>query len=346
MAGVLIFVLSLGTFAVPEVMGTPAGFSTVTTQIYADLALSSDQASFVDAITLAMLLVVLTLVIVVPADLVLGVRLQISRTAATDVGWPPRARAPRFVVAIAMTLYLTLTTGLPLLALLSAALTRAVGVRSTPANWTLDNFVAVLTPRTGDAIGRSLVLALVAASILLLLGGCTAALGRTRSGRGVGVLVALTLVLPGSTLAIGMLISYGRWLADTTAIILVAYVAKLWAIAHRPIAAALDRVPGGELRAARVSGANLPIALATVVVPRLRTALVTAWGLCFLTALHEVTMSSLLYGPGNETLAVVVLNSADLGRIGVTAALSVVVTALVLIPATAVWVLGRRTARG
>ena len=47
--------------------------------------------------------------------------------------------------------------------------------------------------------------------------------------------------------------------------------------------------------------------------PLLRAALITAWALCFLTALHEVTMSSLLYGPGSETLAVVVLNSADLG---------------------------------
>ena len=34
-----------------------------------------------------------------------------------------------------------------------------------------------------------------------------------------------------------------------------------------------------------------------------------AWLICFLTAPHEVTMSSLLYGPGSETLAVIVLNS-------------------------------------
>ena len=62
--------------------------------------------------------------------------------------------------------------------------------------------------------------------------------------------------------------------------------------------------------------------------------MITAWALCFLTALHEVTMSSLLYGPGSETLAVVVLNSADLGRVGVTAALSVLVTAVVVLPAS------------
>jgi iron(III) transport system permease protein len=103
--------------------------------------------------------------------------------------------------------------------------------------------------------------------------------------------------------------------------------------------------PAG-LQAARASGANLPTALATVVLPLLRPALITAWALCFLTALHEVTMSSLLYGPGTETLAVVVLNSADLGRIGVTAALSVLVTVVVVVPGGALWMLGRRSRHG
>ena len=152
-------------------------------------------------------------------------------------------------------------------------------------------------------------------------------------------------MLPGSTLAIGLLIGYGRWLADTPSIILLAYLGKLWAVAHRPIAGALDRLPPAELQAARAGGAGLLTGVATVVLPPLRPALVAAWGLCFLAALHEVTMSSLLYGPGSETLAVVVLNSAELGRVGVTSALSVTVTLLVVVPGAALWALSRRGAR-
>jgi iron(III) transport system permease protein len=178
-----------------------------------------------------------------------------------------------------------------------------------------------------------------------VLGSLAAALGRTRGGRSLSVLLTLTLVLPGSTLAVGLLIGYGRWLADTVVIILIAYLAKLWALAHRPMSAAVDRLPSASLHAARVSGAGLPTALATVVVPLLRPALIAAWGLCFLTALHEVTMSSLLYGPGSETLAVVVLNSAELGNVGATAALSVLVTAIVVLPGAALWVMSRAGAR-
>jgi iron(III) transport system permease protein len=340
-AAILVFVLSMGAFAIPQLVGAPAGFGTITTRIYADLALGSNPQGFVEAITLALLLVVVTLIVVTPAETWLGGRLQIGRTAARDTDWPTTSRITRVLVTTAMALYLTVTSGLPLLALLSAAVTRAIGVPSTPDNWTIDNFLAVLTPRTGYALGRSLLLALAAASVLMALGSLTAALGRRRGGRSLSILITLTLVLPGSTLAIGLLIAYGRWLADTAVIILIAYLAKLWALAHRPMSAAVDRLPSANLHAARVSGAGLPTALATVVIPLLRPALLAAWGLCFLTALHEVTMSSLLYGPGSETLAVVVLNSAELGNVGATAALSVLVTAIVVLPGAALWVLSR-----
>ncbi|HEX6759746.1 MAG TPA: iron ABC transporter permease, partial [Propionibacteriaceae bacterium] len=340
-AAVLVFVLSMGAFAIPQVVGAPAGFGTMTTRIYTALAMGSNPQGFVEAVTLAVLLVVVTLIVVASAERLLGERLQLGRTAARDTDWPSSRRTTRVTVTMAMALYLTITSGLPLLALLSAAVTRAIGVPSTPDNWTMDNFLAVLTPRTGYALGRSLFLALAAASVLMVLGSLTAALGRTRGGRSLSVLIMLTLVLPGSTLAIGLLIGYGRWLADTVVIILIAYLAKLWALAHRPMSAAVDRLPLASLQAARVSGAGLPTALLTVVVPLLRPALLAAWGLCFLTALHEVTMSSLLYGPGSETLAVVVLNSAELGNVGATAALSVLVTAIVVLPGAVLWVLSR-----
>jgi iron(III) transport system permease protein len=337
-AAVLVFVLTLGSFAIPQVMGSPAGFATITTRIYANLSRSSDPAAFIEAILLALLLVAIAVVVVAPADQVLGPRLRVTRAATTDPAASARGRRPSDrLVAATIGGYLLLAVGLPLVALMSAALTQAVGLSPAPANWTLDNFRAALTARNGEALGRSLLLALAAASVLVVLGGCVAALERTRFGRGTGTLVMLTFVLPGSTLAVGLLITYGRWLGDTVLIILLAYLAKLWAFAHRPISGALDRLPPDEVFASRVSGASPLVALRTVVLRPLAPALVAAWLVCFLTALHEVTMSSLLYGPGNETLAVVVLNSAELGQVGQTAALSVVLTLLLLVPAGLSW---------
>ena len=334
----LVFVLTLGTFAIPQVLGAPAGFSTVTTRIYADLSIGGDPASFLEAVTLALLLVLVTAACVAPTDAVLGPRLRTARPADPQAGQAmPGQPGVRRAQSAALAGYLLLTTALPLAALVLASVTRALGVPPTPANWGLDHYREVLTPRTAEALGRSVGLAVVAASLLVLLGGLVAVRERRRSGRAAATLITLTLVLPGTTLAVALLITYGRWLSGTLTLILLAYLAKLWAFAHRPIAGALDRLPADELRAARASGAGVLTAVRTVALRPLAPALLAAWLICFLTALHEVTMSSLLYGPGSETLAVIVLNSQELGRIGPTAALSVVLSLLVAVPALLLW---------
>lgn len=337
-ASVLVFVLTLETFAVPQVMGTPAGFKTVTTTIYADLSLGGDPFSFVEAVTLALFLVVCAAVIVLPADTVLGPRLRTQRAAAPEGPpiTPAQGTASRWAAA-GFGCYVLLGIVLPLVALVATAVTRSVGLQPRPDNWTLENFSRVLGTRTFEALGHTLVLAATAASVLTVLGGCLAALERRRSGRWAAGLVTLPLVLPGSTLAVALLISYGRWLGGGLTLILLAYLAKLWAFAHRPISAALDRLPPEEVFAARASGATSFTAVRTVVLRPLAPALVAGWLICFVTAMHEVTMSSLLYGPGSETLSVVVLNSQQLGTVGPTAALALLITLLTVVPALALW---------
>lgn len=342
-AGVLTFVVTLESFAIPQVMGAGAGFNTVTTKIYQDLALGSDPRSFVEAVTLALLLVVLAAAVVGPADALLGPRLRVERAAQ-----PPGAAVVTtrttgsWVIAGVIVGILTLTVVLPSLSLFAAAVTRGIGLPPTPDNWTLSHLRDVLTGPTLSALGRSVQLSAVAATALVVLGALVAALERGRRGRLLGAMVTLTLVLPGSTLAVGLLIAYGEWLGGTLSIILLAYLAKLWALAHRPIAGALDRLPRAELLAARASGAGLLDAMRTVVARPLAPALLGAWLLVFVTALHEITMSSLLYGPRSETLAVVVLNHQELGQVGETAALAVLLTVLLVLPAVPLLVILRR----
>src|SRR3954454_7381990 len=346
-AAVLVFVLTLGTFAIPQVLGAPAGFDTVTTRLYADLSLGGAPETFLEAVALALLLVLVAAVCVVPADTLLGPRLRAVRTAEPQAARPlPGRPSVRRAGTAALGGYLFLALVVPLAALVLASVTRALGVPPTPGNWGLDALPQLLTPRPGEPLGRSLGRSLVAATLLVAVGGLVAGVERRRRGRGTGRVLPLPLVLPGSALAVGLLIAYGRWLSGTLTLILLAYLAKLWAFAHRPIAGALDRLPPDELRAARASGAGRLTAVRTVALRPLAPALLAAWLICLVTALHEVTMSSLLYGPGNETLAVIVLNSQELGRVAPTAALSVVLTLLVAVPALLLWGATRRLAAG
>jgi iron(III) transport system permease protein len=326
--GTLAFVTAVNAFGVPAVLGTPTGFTTVTTLIYADLIRSADPAAFTRVLVLSAGLVALTLAVVAQGDLRAGLAGAVRRTGASAGGATalPRAR----VGAAAVWVYAVSSAIVPLVGLALMAFTRAVGLPPVPSNLTLDNFKEAVGGIGAPALGRSLVLSVAAATIALGLGALITALRRQRLGGGLGTIVTLTFALPGSALAVAVLLSYGSWLRDTMLLILIAYLAKFWALAQRPLAGAADAIPDDLQRAARASGADAATAVRTVTVPLLRPALAAAWLLVFLFALHEVTISSLLYGPGSQTLAVVVLNLRQLGDVTVTAALSLVLTMLVL----------------
>jgi iron(III) transport system permease protein len=280
-----VFVFAINAFGVPAVLGTPAGFATITTRLYQDLALSADQAAFVRATTMAATLVVVALVVVGSAD-----SLLVGRGAArTALPAGSAHGGGRRLLAVLLGGAIFVTTILPLVALVLAALTRATGLDPVPANWTLDNFAAALDSRFLGGLAHSLVLAIAAASVVLVLGAVGVAARRGRS-RLLGTAITLGFAVPGSALAVAVLLAYGGWLRDTLAIILVAYVAKFWALGHRQLAGSVDRLPRDHVRAARASGAGALDAFRSVVVPTLRPSIMAAWLIVFVFALHELTI--------------------------------------------------------
>ena len=348
---VVSFVFAVNAFGVPAILGTPAGFATITTRLYQDLARSSDPAAFAEAGVLAATLVVLALAVVGPADAWLTGR-PATRTGETGGG--PRGAGPgvpgapgvrrRSVAVLLIGGVTVLATIVPLVAVVLTALTRAVGLDPVPANWTLANFGDAIDRRFLDGLVHSLGLAVAAATIALALGALLAVLAR-RAGPGGGALrtaATLGFALPGSALAIAVLLAYGGWLRDTLAIILVAYLAKFWALGQRGVAGSLDRLPADAIRAARASGAGPWTTFRTVAGPLLRPSLAAAWLVVFLFALHELTMSSLLYVPRSATLSVVVLNAQQLGDPTVSAALAVLLVGLIGIVAVPLALIGRR----
>ncbi len=339
-AAALAFVVAVNSFGIPALLGLPAGFGTMTTRIYQDLARSSAPAAFTRVLVLAAALVVVTVTVVTVADRRFGLARTVVRTAG-PVGGVATPGRKSWWPALGLWVYVAVTALIPLVALVLGSLTRAVGLSPVPANWTLANFREALAGSYGAALGRSLALAAVAATLVVLLGGLAASLVRRRAGRPIGTAAILTFAVPGSALAVAVLLAYGPWLRDTLMIILVAYLAKFWALGHRSIAGSTDAIPPDLYRAARGSGAGPATALGTVIVPLLRPAITVAWAVVFLFAFHELTMSALLYGPGSETLAVVILNLRQLGDVTVTSAMAVILVVLVLVAFVPVVVIRR-----
>ncbi|HVA25842.1 MAG TPA: ABC transporter permease subunit [Chloroflexota bacterium] len=340
----LAFLASASDFGIPAVVGLPARFSMVTTEIYRQLSFSSNQTSFAAAVVLAALLALL-------ACLFLTGIARFNVTAAITAAGRRQASPARWTGRGALLLaigwgWVIISSLLPFAALVLAAFTRAYGLAPVPANWSAEHFAAALNRDGGEALLRSAGLAAAAATAIVVLGIITAFAGRAGAwGRLLEGAVALPYAIPGSALAIAIILAFSQWLYGTLAIILLAYVARFWALGHRPISSALAQVNPETVQAAQVSGAGVLRSLATGVWPAIASASALAWLLVFLTALHELTVSSLLYTPATQTVAVVVLNSEQEGDVARTAALAVLLTTIVLsaaVPAT--WLGSRRRA--
>lgn len=343
-AAALVFVTCVNSFAIPEVLGTPAGFATMSTLVYDDLNLSADPDAFRQLAVVALAMAALVLVIVGAADLLLGGlpgRGEAWNGAARTTAAPgsrSQVRATRTLVA----LYALLAAAVPFVVLVADAITRAPGLSPAPSHWTLGNFSAAMAGETVPAILRSLALAAAAALLIPAMSLAVVATGRGLRGL-LGTAVTLAYAIPGSALAVGILIAYGRWLTGSALLILIAYLGKLWALGHRPVAAAAARLNPAPACAARASGAGAAGAWRVTVLPGLAPALAAGGALVLILASHELTMSSILYGPGTQTLAVVVLDQQQLGQVGATSALALVLGVPPLL-AGLLFVRGRRIA--
>jgi iron(III) transport system permease protein len=320
----LSFVFGANAFGIPAVLGVPAGFGTMTTSIFQDLVRSARPEAFERVILSGAILVVLAVAVVALTDPV-----GVWRGGAVGNGTPQPRGLSKGVAAVFWGL-VGITSGIPLIALLLTALTKAPGLNPVPANWTTANFDVALAGAGGSAVVRSVWLAASAALLVVVLSGLSASIGSARGGRVLGRTTVLSFAVPGSALAVAILLAYGLPLADGLPLIFVAYTAKFWALGHRTVEGSVAGASQSAMIAARVSGADWMTALRTVLLPLLSPVLVSAWLIVFLFGFHELTMSSLLYDAGSETLAVVILNLQQLGDAGATAALAVILTALVL----------------
>ncbi|MDP9023052.1 MAG: ABC transporter permease subunit, partial [Actinomycetota bacterium] len=88
-AAALVFVTAVNAFGIPAVLGLPAGFVTLTTRIYRDLAFAADPAAFTRVVVLSTTLVALALATVGTADAAIGVRGPVTRTGAPAGGAVP-----------------------------------------------------------------------------------------------------------------------------------------------------------------------------------------------------------------------------------------------------------------
>jgi iron(III) transport system permease protein len=201
----------------------------------------------------------------------------------------------------------------------------------------------VLIPNILRSFKNSLMLSSISAAIIAIVTMIIAYIavrGGVRGVKGVGfmqTMVTLPYALPGTIIAIAMILSFAQplpvtgWkIYNTIWILLIAYAARFMNLGYNNISGAISQIDPSLEEAARISGASHIRAFRDILLPLLKGSMVSSFFLVAAPALSEITLSALLWSVGNETIGTVVFNSQEEGKILRTAALAIILIILVV----------------
>ncbi len=315
---ILAFLEALVLFSSPAIIGVPARTYVLTTQIWA-LFQFPPQLGVASALSLPLLLVTMALLFV--QRRLLGRRGYVTVTGKAsaarviELGW---ARWPMFLFCLVVVIA---SAGLTYVVLFSYAASKVWGQLPIGANFTFENFRMVLFDLDSAQKGlkNSLILALGAASVAVVLGGILAYVSERRllrSAWAVGFLAMAPMVIPGIVFAVGLFSAYTRpplILYGTLWILFVAYLTKFLPLAYMNSATAIKSVSPDLEEAARISGAGGLTTFGRITVPLVKQGLLSGWFLVFIYSLRELSSSILLFTNNTVVASVAVYDLYETG---------------------------------
>jgi iron(III) transport system permease protein len=233
---------------------------------------------------------------------------------------------------------------LPLLSMAASSLTAALGVPLTWETATLANyrFAILENDATLRAVRNSVQLALVTALVGLLVATAVAYLRTRRGGalpQAMDTFISLPYALPGLVIALAMIfawlqpvpgVAWNPGLYGTSGIILIAYVVRFTYYQLRAMVTGFLQVDKSMEEAARASGVGPLQTWRRVLLPLLVPALTSGTALVVFVALTELTVSSILWSTGSETIGVRVFGFQAAGYSRYATALSTAIVVALL----------------
>jgi iron(III) transport system permease protein len=334
----LSFIVMLGIYGIPAVLGAPANIAVLTTYIFNLTAWSPPLYS--TAASVALILMVVTGILVLVQQRVLAGR---SYTTVAGKAFRPRALdlGPwRFVTLGLAVLYLLIVVVLPTIGLVIAAFRKFLFIR---------NFASLLDARqygwqhfekmfANPLVIRSIENTMKVGLITAALGGVLAfAIGYTVSRseaparRTVDVIATLPVAIPGLVVGVAYLwawIGLPGGLYGTIWILALAFIARFIPDTVKALSTSLMQIHRELEEAAWICGRGMVSTIATIVLPLARPGVIAAMTLLFILSIRELGSSLFLYSSDSMVMAVLLLDYYDGGNINITAAFSLVQTLL------------------
>jgi len=352
-------VSALGNFGIPALLGIPGRYTTLPVLIWQRMA-SFGVGMLTQVAVIAMVMAAVALL----AVMVLYALQRLGRTALIGPPRPPlaiRLGPARPAVEALVWGFIAAVLVLPLASLISTALVRTYGLPLNLSTITLSNFSEILFQQsvTLRAFLNSTVAAGGAAAALAVAALFIAhvSMAPSRAARATGRLLEtlgdIAYAIPGIVLSIAFILAFirpipglGVSLYNTLLIIALAYVMAFLSIALKPVSAAFSQLDPQLDDAARVAGAGYFRRMGRIFAPLVAPAAASGAILVFLTAYNEITVSALLWSPGNETIGTTIFNYEDGGYTTLAAAMSAVTVAVTVLLMLALDRFGRRLPEG
>jgi iron(III) transport system permease protein len=344
---ILAFLEAMIIFGTPAMLGLPAGYHVMTTQLRDFMQSDQYRVGLAAAFALPMLLAAIALLWLR--------RKALGRRSFATIGGKGGQRRPQKLgrwrwVLLAFCLFpLMCSLPLPYFALGAASLMDLQGGSLTWDNLTLEHYKFIYTnDSVWVSLPNTLLLAVMAATAGMVIAGLISYITQRRLVRGERILVFLAttpLAIPGIVLAVGLFAAYSHepvLLYGTLWILFLAYLTKYLPIAFQTSNAALTSIHPELEEGARILGANPLRVFAEITVPLFKAGLIASWILIFMPSLRELSSSVLLFTTNTKVISVVILDFYQEGRLDIAAALGMVLIVITLIVvAFAYRILGR-----
>lgn len=337
---ILAFLAAIDNFAVPAFLGISSGIPVLSTYIY-EKSISFGPNSFSLAATLSVILSV----IAVAGTLVEGIfgkkssgMESIKEDYSVRI---PLSSGKRKVLQYGVILFLCIINIVPLISMFTSAFQKNYGVKMTLDQFTTDNFTAIFQNKgVLDAIRNSLMLACGCCIICIVIGTAIAYQKVRHPGRMITLVeksASLTYAIPGIVLALSMIFHWIEPLPGirpgiygTISILMIAYVTRYLILQIKGSATAMLSIHPALEEAAAASGRSVFSVWGKILIPLLIRPVLSSTFMIFVSALTELTLSSMLAAAGTKTIGLMIFNFQQAGDYNLAAAMSVVIVVLVL----------------
>ena len=337
----LSFIVMLGIYGIPAVLGAPANISVLTTYIFKLTNWSPPLYSTAAAVAIILMVVTGALVL-------LQQRVLAGRSFITVAGKAFRARALdlgpwRWLTLVLALLYLVIVVVLPTLALIVAAFRRFLFIPDAASlfdmrHYSLVHFESIFdNPLTIRSIWNTMEVGLVTAVLGGLLAfaiGYTVHRGSVPGRRAIDLIATLPVAIPGLVIGVAYLwawIGLPGGLYGTIWILALAFIARFMPDTMKALSTSFLQIHRELEEAAWICGKGRLETIRSIVLPLARPGTIAAMTLLFILAIRELGSSLFLYTSETTVMAVLLLDYYEGGNIGKTAAFSLVQTVLLAV---------------